>query len=358
MNALTLVLLIFAIIGALDRIFGNRLGLGYEFECGFELMGAMSLSMIGMIVLAPAIGAWMTPLFDGFYNLFKIDPSIIPASLLANDMGGAALSTAIAKDTAVGNFNAFIVSAMMGVIISFTIPFSAGIVKKEQHKELFLGFLCAIVTIPLGCFAAGFFCGLTFIQILLDLLPLILISAIIVIGLIFAPSVCIKAFSVLSFIMKALITDGLIIGIISFLTGNPIFASLDSLENATMVCMNAAITLAGAFPLMFVVGKILKKPSDYLGKKLGINSTSALALIPTLVTNSATFGMMRDMDKKGVVLNAAFAASAAFVFGSHLGFTMAINDDYIVPMMIAKFVSGFSALFIAMIVYKPDKASE
>ena len=86
MNALTLVLLIFAIIGALDRIFGNRLGLGYEFERGFELMGAMSLSMIGMIVLAPAIGAWMTPLFDGFYNLFKIDPSIIPASLLANDM--------------------------------------------------------------------------------------------------------------------------------------------------------------------------------------------------------------------------------------------------------------------------------
>ena len=60
MNAVTWVLLVFSVLGALDRILGNRFGLGKEFERGFELFGSMSLSMIGMLVMAPAIGVWLT----------------------------------------------------------------------------------------------------------------------------------------------------------------------------------------------------------------------------------------------------------------------------------------------------------
>ena len=123
MNAVTWVLLVFSVLGALDRILGNRFGLGKEFERGFELFGSMSLSMIGMLVMAPAIGVWLTPVFEGFYHLFGIDPSALPAMLLANDMGGATLSEAICKDEGVGAFNAYVISSMMGCVISFTIPF-------------------------------------------------------------------------------------------------------------------------------------------------------------------------------------------------------------------------------------------
>ena len=35
----------------------------------------------------------------------------------------------------------------------------------------------------------------------------------------------------------------------------------------------------------------------------------------------ATFGLVKDMDNRGKVVNIAFAVSAAFVFGDHLGFT-------------------------------------
>ena len=49
MNYLTVIILIFSMLGALDRIFGNRLGLGKEFEKAFMLLGAMALSMIGMM---------------------------------------------------------------------------------------------------------------------------------------------------------------------------------------------------------------------------------------------------------------------------------------------------------------------
>jgi ethanolamine transporter len=97
---------------------------------------------------------------------------------------------------------------------------------------------------------------------------------------------------------------------------------------------------------------------ELLGKRLGVNGTSALALIPTLVTSATAFGMMRDMDQKGVVLNSAFAVSAAFVFGSHLGFTMAFDDAYILPMIVGKLVAGISALGLALFLYRENpKAS-
>ena len=99
----------------------------------------MALSMLGMIVVAPAIGQALTPVFDGFYKVFGIDPSVIPASLFANDMGGASLSLEMAADEGLGFFNGLVVSSMMGCTISYTVPFALGIVKKELHGELLLG---------------------------------------------------------------------------------------------------------------------------------------------------------------------------------------------------------------------------
>ena len=192
MSALTIIILAFSLLGALDFILGNKIGVGKEFEKAFSLFCPMALAMLGMLVLAPAVGAWLTPAFEGFYNLFGIDPSIIPASLFANDMGGMSLAQAVCKDDSIGGYNAFIVSSMMGCVISFTIPFSLGIVKKEQQKELFFGLLCGIITIPIGCFVAGLMCGLSPLTVVINLLPLIILAIIVATALILVPKICIK----------------------------------------------------------------------------------------------------------------------------------------------------------------------
>ena len=171
MSVITVVILAFSLLGALDYLLGNRIGVGREFEKGFSLFCPMALTMLGMIVIAPALGVWLLPFFDGFYRLFGIDPSIIPASLFANDMGGTSLATAIMRDGAIGGYNAFVVSSMMGCVISFTIPFSLGLVRREQHRELFFGILCGIATIPVGCFVSGLCLGIGVLPLLLDLLP-------------------------------------------------------------------------------------------------------------------------------------------------------------------------------------------
>ena len=358
MSFITVIIIIFSVLGALDRIFGNRFGLGKEFERGFELFSAMALTMIGLIVIAPALGSWLKPVFEGFYTLLHIDPSVIPALLFANDMGGAALSTEIAKDALIGGYNAYVVSSMMGCVISFTIPFASGLVSPEQHREMFFGFLCGIITIPAGCLVAGFMCGIGFSQLVLTLLPLLIICAVIALGMWLVPNTCVNIFKVFGVIIKAFATVGLSLGIISFLTEKTIIVEFATLEEGARICVNACVTLSGAFPLMFVVGKLLKKPMAKLGGVLGVNSTSALAFVPTLVTNATTFGMMRDMDKKGVVLNSAFAVSAAFVFGCHLGFTMGLDKFFVAPMIVGKLISGISAVILAMLIYKPEKTEE
>ena len=192
MSVLTIIILIFSVLGAVDKLLGNKFGIGEEFEKGFKLFVPMVFSMLGILVVAPAIGVWLSPFFDWFYSVFKIDPSIIPASLFANDMGGMTLAESICKDENIGNFNAFVVSSMMGCVVSFTIPFSISVVKKEQHKDMFFGILCGIITIPIGCFVAGLVCKIKVLDLIISLWPLIIFSIILGVLLIFVRDICIK----------------------------------------------------------------------------------------------------------------------------------------------------------------------
>jgi ethanolamine transporter len=88
-----------------------------------------------------------------------------------------------------------------------------------------------------------------------------------------------------------------------------------------------------------------------ISEKVGMNEVSALGFNGTLATNVTTFGMMRDMDDKGVVLNSAFAVSAAFTFAGHLAFTMSFNSEYVLPMIVGKLVAGVCAVVIAQVIY-------
>lgn len=352
MNILTIIILIFSALGILDKLLGNRYGLGKEFEKGFHLFVPMAFSMLGILVIAPAVGVWLTPFFEGFYSLVKIDPSIIPASLFANDMGGMTLANAICKSQTIGEFNAFVVSSMMGCVVSFTIPFALSVVKKEQHKEMFFGILCGIITIPVGCIVAGVICGINLLELLMSLLPLVIFSVILGVLLISCQNFCIKMFVAFGHFIRWVAMIGLACAIFTFLTKIQIYEHFDSFENAAFICVNACVTLSGTLPFMFVVSKILNKPFEKLGAKIGIDSFSAFSLLSTTVTNATMFSSMEKMNKKGVVLNSAFAVSAAFAFGGHLALTMAFNPSYVLPMIVGKIVSGIAAVVLALLIYK------
>ena len=355
MDIIKYIMIAFALIASVDRIFGNRFGLGKEFERGLMLTGASILSMTGMLVLAPMVADLLTPFCDWFYILCGIDPSVIPASLLANDMGGASTAMAVTKDVTLGQFNAYVVSSMMGVTFSWTLPFGMTAVKQEKHNDMFLGFLCGVLTVPVGCFVAGLMCGIPLLSSLLSLLPLLIISIVIALGLIFCQKITLTIFRVFGQFIRIVIVIGLAMGLFTFVTGVKIPLNLDTYENCAMISVNATAVMAGAFPLLFCLSKVLKKPLQKMGGKLRINETSAMGFISTIATSMATFEMMDDMDNRGVLLNGAFAISAGFTFAEHMAFTFALCPQMVGPMIAGKLVSGVAAFAVALLLFKNKK---
>lgn len=357
MNWVSVTMAAFALLGAADRILGNKFGLGKEFEKGFMLLGTMALSMIGMIIISPVIARFLAPVLQVLYNTFGIDPSMIPASLFANDMGGAALAKSVAQNEQVGMFNALVVSSMMGCTVSFTIPYALASLNKDKHKQLILGLLCGIITIPVGCFAAGLIADIPFGLRILNLLPLLIFSLLLAAALLLFPNASIKVFSVVGGFIKILITIGLGLGILKFLTGLEPIKGIADVNEAALICVNAAIVMSGAFPMLHILSKVLARPMEALGRRLKISDHAALGFVATLANNVTTFEMMNTMDAKGVVLNAAFAVSASFTVADHLAFTLAFDAAYLPHMVLGKLVSGLSAVIFAVMIYKRMAAS-
>ncbi|MBR6646101.1 MAG: ethanolamine utilization protein EutH [Clostridia bacterium] len=353
MKIVTYVFIAFAVIGAADRIFGSKLGLGKEFEKGIMMLGPLTLSMTGMLIMAPLISQLLSSVSDIFPDFLEF--SVIPSCILANDMGASPLSLNLAGSDEMGYFNGLIVASMMGCTVSFIIPYALQVADKKHHSDILFGILCGIVTIPVGCIVAGLMLGFPIKEIILDLVPLLVIAGLIAFGLIKFRSFMIKFFKVLAFIIQLIIIAGLVIGIIEFLTGYSILPYVDTLENSMSVIINIACVMAGAFPLLSIINKLLKVVLKALGKMLGINENSSFGLLATLGTCVTTFESVDKMDKKGIVLNSAFAVSASFVFIDHLAFTLSYNAEYVPYLFVGKLISGVSALLLALALYKNHK---
>ena len=351
MNILSIIMAIFSVIGAVDLIIGNRFGIGEEFEKGLKMFGSLALSMMGMIVLAPCIAELLTPILKAEAVTKWVEPSVIMSSIFANDMGGASLAQAFASSENLGYYNGLVVASMMGATISFTLPFALNEVEESKHGSLFLGLMCGICTIPIGCFVAGLVVGLAPLKILWDLIPLFIFSAILVVGLIKFPKASVKIFKVIGECIRILVIVGLVIGILEYLLNIDILPCSAPITDGVEIVFNIAAVMTGAFPLIYLLSKMLNKPLKSIGEKVGICEASALGFLGTLATSVTTFGKMKEMDAKGVLLNSAFAVSAAFTFADHLAFTLSFNDAYVWAVMIGKLLSGVLAVLMAWFLF-------
>lgn len=351
MDILKIILGVFAIIGVLDKIFGNKLKLGEEFEKGILATGSLVLVMAGMMTLVPVLSKILIPVFSPVSEFLHIDPSFIGA-FIANDMGGAMISTELSPGTVWGVYNGFVVASMLGVTICFSIPVPLKIIDKKYHKDVLSGILCGVATMPIGCIAGGILLGCPLPQLLLNTMPVILVSVITCVGLVLNADLCRKTFEIIGNILLIVMTIGLGCGVFESLTGIQIIPGILPLEEGFAVVADIAILLAGVYPFITVLSKIFKKPLTALGKLMKINDFSILGLISTLANTIPTLGIVDKMNSKGIVMNMAFAVSASFVFGDHLAFTIGLNESAVVPMIVGKLVGGICSLIVAHFLYK------
>lgn len=340
---------VFMVLGALDRILGNRFGLGQEFENGILALGSLGMAMLGIICLAPVLANLLRPVIVPVFRLLGADPAMFAGTILACDMGGANLAAELAESREAAMFGGVIVGSMLGPTVVFTIPVALGILQKEDQPYLARGVLAGVITIPIGAFVGGLVAGYPAGMLLRNLVPILLIAALIAVGLWKAERFMIRAFAVFGKGVVTVITVGLAAAIVETLTGITVIPGLAPLSDGYATIGAIAIVLAGAFPLVYVVTKLFRKPLLKLGRLLGMNDVAAAGLVATLANSIPTFGMLKDMDARGKVLNVAFAVSAAFVFGDHLGFTAGFAPEMLPAMIVGKLAAGVSALACAML---------
>ncbi|MDQ0660981.1 ethanolamine transporter EutH [Paenibacillus sp. W2I17] len=95
----------FLVLGAVDKAFGNKLGLGAAFTEGIMAMGTLALVMVGIVSLAPFLANMLIPLISPLYEAIGADPASFANTILAVDMGGYALAGQMAQSEQAGLFS-------------------------------------------------------------------------------------------------------------------------------------------------------------------------------------------------------------------------------------------------------------
>lgn len=392
------IMMAFMLIAAIDRIFTQfggseavlgkiglgKIGKGFEgsggqFEEGFMAMGALGLAMVGMTALAPVIANVLSPVIVPLYKALGADPSMFAGTLLAMDMGGYALAKNLTEIPAAQLYSGIILAAMMGPTIVFTIPVALGIIDKSDRRYLALGVLAGIVTIPIGCIVGGLVAMLstitvdgkvaefTFMFLIVNMIPVIIIAALVVLGLKLFPEKMISGFQIFAKILVGIITVGLAAAVLKFTTGytfipglEPIFSTESPVPTdmrAMEVIGSIACILLGAYPMVFLITRWFEKPLMKIGGLLKMNNIAAAGMIATLANNIPMFSMLSKMDERGKIINCAFAVSAAFTLGDHLGFVAGAGvSTMIFPMIVGKLVGGVTAIGVALMII-PKKST-
>ena len=349
------------LIGAADKITGNHLGLGEKFDEGFQAMGSLALGMVGIVCLAPVISNLLGPIIIPACRAIGADPALF-GSILANDMGGYSLAMELAEQKEAGLFAGNIVASMLGCTLVFSIPVGLGLIEKEDRPYFSKGLLIGLITIPIGCAAGGLIAGFSAMLIVRNTLPILVIAVLLALGLKFIPEKMIKGCTIFGQFITIVIYIGLACAAFEHITGVVIIKGMAPIMDGMDAIAGIAIVLLGTFPVLAILVKILDKPLNAIGRKMGMDAVSAAGLVFTLANSVPVYTMMKDMKKRGIIINTAWLVPATAALGDHLGFTAGVQPTMITPVVAGKLIAGVVAIILAYFMTKnmiePEKKEE
>jgi len=367
-----------ALIGALASIRDNESPLGKEFLGGFHAIGHIFVPVAGIMASIPYLSQLVKIFVGPLFGLVGADPSIAATSIIAIDMGGYQL----ASELALSKENWIIASTvgyMAGATIVFSIPVGLAMIPKADHPYMALGMMSGLLSIPLGIFAtcALLVCfpttiravittqsestyplAMHFSDIFINLFPLVVFLGLLALGLRLIPNQMIKGFLAFGRTMDCLIRLVLVASVIEYFTSafstlfghwgfHPIIADEKDLFRALEIAGYIGIMLSGAFPMVYLLKKLLKTPITKIGARLGLEPTGAAGLLASLANILAMYRLIPQMCPKDKVLNISFAVCAAFAFGDHLAFTANFQPNLVLPIFIGKITGGIFGFWLA-----------
>ncbi len=347
------------VLGGLDYLIGNKFGLGKKFEDGFEIMPPLALSMTGIIIMAPVLAEWLQPVLVPVFRLFGADPAMF-ATIIANDMGGYPLAMGLAEDPNMGVLAGCVIASMLGCTLTYTIPVGFGIIEQKDQDDMVQGLLVGLLTIPVGGIVGGLAAGFDPVAVLINNIPIAVLSLLLAGGFKFASKVVQKIVLGFCAIIRFVGLLGIIASCFTKLTGVavPLMDNADTMVNAMAIVAEIVIILIGILPMLELLMRIVKKPMQALSRLLKVNDVAASGLVYTLANGVPTFTCFRQMNKRGRILNGAWLVTASAMLGDHIGYTVATTPEMLTPMLIGRTTAALCGLLLAMLWTRKMKEDE
>ena len=356
MNALIAILLLFALLGAVDKIIGGKLGVAEEFDRGLAAMGPLCLSMSGVYCVAVAALGSHPEILSAWGSVLPFDPSILAGALLAPDLGGYPIASQLAATPALAAYSGAMLSSLLGCLISFVLPTSLGSLESHEVGGFMRGILWGIVAMPAALAVGRLLAGLPVPSLLANLWPVLLLCAILCLALRFAPRACIRVLSGLGLFVRAagivlfcIVVAGVFVPEWSMVPDTLVFEALTIALKCTVVVCGSTVACG---LLLAHCGGIV----DKLAGRLGMNRYAVAGLFVSVASSLSMLPLYSRMDPRGKAANAAFAATGAFVFGGQLAFVSSVSTGNVVAAYVAcKLVGGILAVWLAMHFTKGDE---
>lgn len=351
---LELIFVVFALIAVIDKLTGDRFRLGSAMERGIMTAGPLIISMAGMIVLSPVLATGICAVLSPVCGSLGVDVSVL-AGFFPVDAGGASMAYALSEDQLMRAYNGILVASMLGATICPVIPLALQTAPKHIHEDVLTGLLCGIATIPLGCIVPGLIMGVPLLPLLINSIPMLVISGGICLGLWKNPQLTNRLLLLVGKLLMAFVLIGLCVGMTEMFAQVQLIPGTAPLSEAFAVIGNIAVILAGVFPMLELLSRLLKKPLEAMGRRLHVSADCMLGMVTTLANSIPVFSMLEKMDKKGRVFNMAFAVSAGYALGDHLAFVLSFDRTYALAMVGGKLLAGVASVAVAALVLKRAK---
>ncbi len=377
-----------ALAGCAASVIKPESELGKEFVAGIDAIGPIFLPVAGIMASAPYLTAFVSAVFGPAYSALGADPAMAATTFIAVDMGGYQLADALAQ-TRESWIMAMMTGYMAGATIVFTIPVALKMLVKRDRKYLALGVMSGLLAIPIGVLVASviiafshpvvreavstnaeaaYQLALSFGQIGLNLIPLIIICLALAAGLKFKPDAMIRGFIVFGRVMESALKIVFVLVVIEYFTGifttlfgsfgfEPIIADDADKFRALEVSGAIGMMLCGAFPLVYLIKRYLAAPLAKIGGLVGLSSDATAGLLAASANVLAALSMVKDLKARDKVIVISFAVCCAFLFGDHLSFTANFQPTLIVPVLVGKIAGGIAAIAFSY-VFAVKKAEE
>jgi Ethanolamine utilization protein len=355
MNIFIAIMLFFAFIGFVDKIFHLKWKLSSVFDKGLLTMGSLTLSILGIYCISMTFVQGHIKNLTVLNQYLFFDASLFVGALLSPDMGGYPIVSEICQNSGLIIFYGVLLTSVLGQTISFQLPVFLSFLETNEIDHLMKGFVFGIMMIPLGMLFSFPFLHISFSIFIKNLLPVIIFCLSIAVFIMKCPQFTIKVLRWFANIIKALSYIFFLIVMIGLY-----FPSLQYVEESLvleglLMVLKMVIIVCGSMVLSELV---LKFGSQYIQKIadfLQVNKESVIGLILNCASSLAMLPLYSKMDRKGKLLNAAFSVSGAYVFGGQLGFIAGVSAKSVTVYVIVKLMCGL--LSIAFVHFVDKKIS-